>query len=86
MILERKLTHSILATHITNEEIFSFLSEIRDLMRLDVGRLNLSVYSINGIMPSSPYYTLEMVLVVLLQNQMIRIIVEVVTYFLYDLV
>lgn len=47
-------------------------------------RLNLSICSINGIMPSSPHYTLEMVLVVLLQNQMIRIIVEIVTYFLDD--
>lgn len=53
-------------------------------MRLEMGIINLSVYSINGIMPSGPHYTLEMVPVVSLQNWMIKVIVQIVIYFLCD--
>ena len=46
--------------------------------------IHLSVYSVNEVMPSGPHFTLEMVLVESNQNWMIRIIIQIVIYFVYD--
>ena len=46
--------------------------------------IHLSDYFINEVMLSGPHFTLEMVLVESLQNWMIRIIIQIVIYFVYD--
>ena len=53
-------------------------------MRPEVAIIHLSVYSVNEVMPSGPHFTLEMVLVESNQNWMIRIIIQIVIYFVYD--
>ena len=53
-------------------------------MRPEVAIIHLSVYSINEVMPSGPHFTLEMVLVESNQNWMIRIIIQIVIYVVYD--